>query len=94
MPRFLLASLQDAPNQAGEPAEVAGPSDQCKAKCGGAVTVGAFLGPDNQGRLIVAPQEAAPGTADQYVIAQALQAGAADEIIQVYVLTPLNVSTE
>lgn len=89
-----IGILQDAPKAAGMPAEVCGPGEQCKAELGGSVNAGNFLAPDNDGKLINAPQEAAPGTADLYVIAMALQDGADSEIIQVMVVSPYEVSTE
>ena len=86
---------QNDPANAGEPVEVALPGTVAKAELGGTVNEGDELGSNAaSGELIAAPVEAAMGTADLYINALALEAGADGDIIKVLVLTPVKGSTE
>ena len=64
----------------GDPIEVAMPGGGSKALLGGTVAYGDYLAPDSAGKLV------ATTTANDNVIAQALQAGVAEDIISVQVL--------
>ena len=86
--------LQNDPSAAGEPAEVATPGMIAKAELGGTVNEGDLLGCNNSGDLIAAPAESPMGTADLYINALALEAGADTEVIKVLVLTPVKGSLE
>lgn len=86
--------LQNDPDAAGKGAEVALVGEICKAEYGGNVDEGEYLSCDNDGKLIAAPYETSPATADLYIFALALEAGAASEIHYVLVLSPVLASTE
>ena len=92
--RFLLVFSRTLLRQQECLLKYAALENSARQSWGGSVNAGNFLAPDNDGKLINAPQEAAPGTADLYVIAMALQDGADSEIIQVMVVSPYEVSTE
>lgn len=66
-----------------------------RARMGGTVTAGQPLSINNTGELISAPFEAAIGTADLYIFAWALEGGANDEVIDVWLTgAPIPGSTE
>ena len=85
---------QDDPNAAGQGVEVALVGEICKAEYGGTVDEGDYLSCNNSGQLIAAPFETSPATADLYIFALALEAGAVNEIHYVLVLSPVLASTE
>lgn len=92
-PELPVGILQDAPNVAGKGADVA-IAGVCKAEFGDTVTIGQTLGMDNSGRLISAPFETSPATADLYVFAVALEAGAVGTKGMVRLIGPVLASTE
>lgn len=92
-PQIPVGILQNDP-VSGEAAEVAGPGSVAVAELGGTVTYGQHLVCNDDGELIAGPFEAAIGTADLYVVAQALQDGVDGEKIKVLVLSPVPGSTE
>ena len=85
---------QNNPDTIGEAVEVALPGEICKAEYGDTVDEGEYLSCDNDGKLIPAPYETSPATADLYIFAMALEAGAVSEIHYVLLLTPVLASTE
>ncbi len=86
--------LMNDPNAAGQPAEVAGPFSTVKVECGGSIDEGEALSVDNDGKVIAAPFESAPGTADLYICATALQAGTDGTKVMILVQHPVACSTE
>lgn len=93
-PQIPMGILQNAPDTAGHGADVMmlGVS---RAKLGGTVTANAALSISNNGSLIAAPWEAAIGTADLFIFAYALEGGAINEVIDVWVTgAPVPGSTE
>lgn len=76
----ILGILQNAPSAAEGVAEVAMPGGGAKALCGGTVAAGDLLTADADGKLI------ATTTANDKIIAQALQAGVANDLIDVNVV--------
>jgi len=85
---------QDDPDAAGQGVEVCVAGEICKAEYGDTIDEGEYLSCDNSGRLIPAPYETSPATADLYIFAMALEAGAVSEFHYVLVLTPVKASTE
>ncbi len=85
---------QNDPDAAGKAVEVALPGEVAKAECGDTIDEGDYLGFDNSGRVIPAPYETSPSSADLYINALALEVGATSNIIFVLVLTPVKASTE
>lgn len=97
-PEFPLGIQQNAPDGSSVRAavEIAGPGSVCKAEYGGSITASTnlYLASNNSGQLIAAPEEAAAGSGDLYVIAIALEDGASGEVHKVLVTDPRLVSTE
>lgn len=79
-----IGILENDPDADGQPASVC-VFGVTRARCGGSVSAWNRLSVNNTGELIAAPYEAAIGTADLYVIATALEDGADNEIIEVFV---------
>ena len=79
-----IGILQNDPDADGQPAVVC-VFGRARARVGGAVSAFNKLSVNNTGELIAAPYEAAIGTADLYVVATALEDGADNEIIDVFV---------
>ena len=92
-PQIPVGILQDEPDAAGKGADVA-IDGVCKAEFGDTVTIGAVLGMDNSGRLIPAPFETSPATADLYCFAVALEAGTVGTKGKVRLISPVLASTE
>lgn len=97
-PEFPLGIQQNAPDGSSVRAgvDIAAPGSICKAEYGGTITAASdfHLSFNNSGQLIAAPEEAAPGTGDLYVIAIPLEDGASGEVHKVMVVEPRLVSTE
>ena len=74
--------LQDDPNAANQPADVAY-DGVCKAELGGTITVGADLAVNNDGELIADVEVADGGAIDLHHIAVALEAGVDGDIVKV-----------
>lgn len=85
--------LQDDPDAAGKGCDVA-IVGVCKAEFGGNVSINNHLSVSNNGQLIAAPFESPIGTANLYVIAQALEAGAVNTRGMVKLLSPVPGSLE
>lgn len=93
-PQIPAGILQNDPNAAGQGASVL-MSGVSRAELGGTVTAGAALSMNNDGQLIAAPFEAAIGTADLLIFAFALEGGAVNNVIDVWVTgAPVPGSTE
>lgn len=93
-PEIPIGILQNDPNAAGQGASVL-ISGVSRAELGGTVTAGAALSMNNDGQLIAAPFEAAIGTADLLIFAFALEGGAVNNVIDVWVTgAPVPGSTE
>ena len=88
-----IGILQDEPTVAGQGCDVA-IVGVCKAQFGGTVSIGNALSINNTGQLIAAPFESPIGTADLYVIAIALEAGASGTKGMVRLLSPVPGSLE
>ncbi len=93
-PELPIGVLQNDPDAAGEGAEVAGPGSTCLVECGDTIDEGEALGCDNNGRVIAAPFETSPATADLYIIGTALQAGTVSTKVKILVQSPFLASTE
>ena len=79
-----IGILQNNPNAAGQGAEVAGPGEVAKARYGGTVNAGESLSVDADGELVTVVE----GTdTTRYIIAQALENGADQEVHYVLVVT-------
>lgn len=75
----VVGLLQNKP-LSGEAAEVAGePGSIAKGICGGAITIGQWVGTDANGQLV------AKTTDKDFVLGQALETGAANRIIAVLI---------
>lgn len=75
--------------------EVAGPGEVCKAEAGGSFDEAVTLGVDDSGRVIAAPFETSPASADLYIIGTSLQvSGGSGQIVYILVQSPVLASTE
>lgn len=90
-----IGILQDDPNADGAPASVA-ILGICRAKAGGAITQGAYLTLDNDGKVVAGALEADLASADRAVIGRALGDAASGDIFTIAVnfITPLPHDTE
>lgn len=90
-----IGILQDDPAADGEPASVA-ILGICRAKAGGAITQGAYLTLDNNGKVVAGVLEADLASADRAVIGRALGDAADGDIFTIAVnfITPLPHDTE
>lgn len=94
-PQIPIGVLQNKPDAAGQGAEVAGPGEVCKAEAGGSFDEAVTLGVDDSGRVIAAPFETSPATADLYIIGTSLQAsGALGDVVFILVQSPVLASTQ
>lgn len=95
-PQLPIGIQQDAPTSTYRGGvEVATPGEECKAEAGGSFDEGVALGMDNSGRVIAAPFETSPATADLYIFATSLEvSGGTGQIVRVLVQSPVLASTE
>lgn len=75
-----IGIMQSAPDAAEAVCEVAMPGDGAKALCGGTVAAGDLLASDAAGKVV------ATTTANDRVVAVALEGGAANDLISVVVM--------
>lgn len=94
-PQIPIGVMLNDPDAAGKAAEVAGPGSVVKAEAGGSFDEAVTLGVDDVGRVIAAPFETSPATADLYIIGTSVQAsGGSGEIVFILVQSPVLASTE
>lgn len=81
-----LGILTNKPDAAGKAATVVGPGNVVKARCGGAVSAGNFVGPDGDGELVARTI----GTdITKYIIGIALEDAVDQQVIQVQLIGPM-----